>query len=99
MGPLLAGVIESSGWNNVFYMLIASDVMALLVSLYISYQREQDKVQENLEVLQKYISHDLSNSFRLFVRFIRNLDWFSSVSYGFVFFMTFILYLNFVYNS
>ncbi|XP_048772848.1 glucose-6-phosphate exchanger SLC37A2-like isoform X2 [Ostrea edulis] len=38
VGPLLAGVIESSGWNNVFYMLIASDVMALLFLLRLFYK-------------------------------------------------------------
>ncbi|XP_061188985.1 glucose-6-phosphate exchanger SLC37A2-like isoform X2 [Saccostrea echinata] len=38
VGPLLAGVIESSGWNNVFYMLIASDVMALLLLLRLFYK-------------------------------------------------------------
>ncbi|XP_062566694.1 glucose-6-phosphate exchanger SLC37A2-like [Saccostrea cucullata] len=38
VGPLLAGVIESSGWNNVFYMLIGSDVMALLLLLRLFYK-------------------------------------------------------------
>lgn len=31
LGPLLAGVISPSGWNNVFYMLISADVLACLV--------------------------------------------------------------------
>lgn len=30
LGPLLAGVISPTGWNNVFYMLITSDVLACL---------------------------------------------------------------------
>lgn len=38
VGPLLAGVIESSGWNNVFYMLIGSDIMALLLLLRLLYK-------------------------------------------------------------
>ncbi|XP_044274574.1 glucose-6-phosphate exchanger SLC37A2-like [Varanus komodoensis] len=29
--PLLAGVISSTGWDNVFYMLIAADVLACLL--------------------------------------------------------------------
>uniref|UniRef100_A0A8C2E858 Glucose-6-phosphate exchanger SLC37A2 n=1 Tax=Cyprinus carpio TaxID=7962 RepID=A0A8C2E858_CYPCA len=28
IGPLLAGLISPTGWNNVFYMLIAADVLA-----------------------------------------------------------------------
>uniref|UniRef100_A0A1A8H6X6 Glucose-6-phosphate exchanger SLC37A2 n=1 Tax=Nothobranchius korthausae TaxID=1143690 RepID=A0A1A8H6X6_9TELE len=31
LGPLLAGVISPTGWHNVFYMLIAADVLACLV--------------------------------------------------------------------
>uniref|UniRef100_A0A672VAD5 Glucose-6-phosphate exchanger SLC37A2 n=1 Tax=Strigops habroptila TaxID=2489341 RepID=A0A672VAD5_STRHB len=31
LGPLLAGLISPTGWNNVFYMLIAADVLACLV--------------------------------------------------------------------
>uniref|UniRef100_A0A8C2A0M6 Glucose-6-phosphate exchanger SLC37A2 n=1 Tax=Cyprinus carpio TaxID=7962 RepID=A0A8C2A0M6_CYPCA len=34
IGPLLAGLISPTGWNNVFYMLIAADVLACLVRLY-----------------------------------------------------------------
>ncbi|XP_063060031.1 glucose-6-phosphate exchanger SLC37A2 [Engraulis encrasicolus] len=30
LGPLLAGVISPTGWNNVFYMLISADVLACL---------------------------------------------------------------------
>uniref|UniRef100_A0A4X2M4Y3 Glucose-6-phosphate exchanger SLC37A2 n=1 Tax=Vombatus ursinus TaxID=29139 RepID=A0A4X2M4Y3_VOMUR len=30
LGPLLAGLISPTGWNNVFYMLISSDVLACL---------------------------------------------------------------------
>ncbi|KAL1501753.1 hypothetical protein ABEB36_007023 [Hypothenemus hampei] len=31
VGPLLAGFVSSYGWHNVFYMLIISDVIALLL--------------------------------------------------------------------
>ncbi|KAL3886701.1 hypothetical protein ACJMK2_026680 [Sinanodonta woodiana] len=31
IGPLLTGVISTYGWENVFYMLIAADVIALLL--------------------------------------------------------------------
>ncbi|OPJ67464.1 sugar phosphate exchanger 2 [Patagioenas fasciata monilis] len=31
LGPLLAGIISPTGWNNVFYMLIAADVSACLL--------------------------------------------------------------------
>ena len=31
LGPLLAGLISPSGWNNVFYMLMFADACALLV--------------------------------------------------------------------
>lgn len=33
IGPLLAGLISPTGWNNVFYMLITADVLACLVSV------------------------------------------------------------------
>ena len=33
LGPLLAGLLSPSGWNNVFYMLMVADACALLVSL------------------------------------------------------------------
>ena len=32
VGPLLAGVVSAYGWQNVFYMLMAADVFAMLVS-------------------------------------------------------------------
>lgn len=32
-GPLLAGVISPTGWQNVFYALIAADIAAMLVCL------------------------------------------------------------------
>lgn len=32
LGPLLAGLLSSSGWNNVFYMLMIADACALVVS-------------------------------------------------------------------
>lgn len=31
VGPLIAGLIQNSGWNNVFYMLIASNICAMLL--------------------------------------------------------------------
>ncbi|NXX76361.1 G6PT3 protein, partial [Urocolius indicus] len=31
LGPLLAGLISPTGWNNVFYMLIGADVLACLL--------------------------------------------------------------------
>uniref|UniRef100_A0A4W5RMG0 Solute carrier family 37 member 1 n=1 Tax=Hucho hucho TaxID=62062 RepID=A0A4W5RMG0_9TELE len=31
IGPLLAGVLSSRGWNQVFYMLMAADFLALMV--------------------------------------------------------------------
>lgn len=34
LGPLLAGLISPTGWNNVFYMLIAADVLACLVRVW-----------------------------------------------------------------
>lgn len=34
LGPLFAGLISPSGWNNVFYMLISADVLACLVRHY-----------------------------------------------------------------
>lgn len=33
VGPLIAGLISSSGWKNVFYMLMVSDVLAMLFLL------------------------------------------------------------------
>ncbi|XP_055610274.1 glucose-6-phosphate exchanger SLC37A2 isoform X2 [Uranotaenia lowii] len=33
IGPLLAGLVSSSGWGRVFYMLIVSDILALLLLL------------------------------------------------------------------
>lgn len=31
LGPLFAGLISPTGWNNVFYMLISADILACLV--------------------------------------------------------------------
>lgn len=30
VGPLIAGLVQAGGWRNVFYMLILSDIMAML---------------------------------------------------------------------
>jgi len=32
IGPFLTGLISPTGWQNVFYMLIASNLLALTVS-------------------------------------------------------------------
>ena len=32
VGPLLAGVLSAGGWDQVFYMLMTADFLALLVS-------------------------------------------------------------------
>uniref|UniRef100_A0A673XNW3 Glucose-6-phosphate exchanger SLC37A2 n=1 Tax=Salmo trutta TaxID=8032 RepID=A0A673XNW3_SALTR len=32
LGPLLAGLISPTGWNNVFFMLITADILACLVN-------------------------------------------------------------------
>ncbi|KAM8977791.1 glucose-6-phosphate exchanger SLC37A1 [Pelodytes ibericus] len=34
LGPLLAGLLSPYGWHNVFYMLMVSDALALLVSFF-----------------------------------------------------------------
>ncbi|CAI5642836.1 glucose-6-phosphate exchanger SLC37A2 [Oreochromis niloticus] len=41
LGPLLAGVISPSGWNNVFYMLISADVLACLFLSRLVYKEVQ----------------------------------------------------------
>lgn len=33
VGPLLAGLVSTSGWNNVFYMVYVSDLISLLMLL------------------------------------------------------------------
>lgn len=33
VGPLIAGLVSSSGWENVFHMLVISDVLALILLL------------------------------------------------------------------
>uniref|UniRef100_A0A6Q2X4K3 Glucose-6-phosphate exchanger SLC37A2 n=1 Tax=Esox lucius TaxID=8010 RepID=A0A6Q2X4K3_ESOLU len=35
LGPLLAGLISPTGWNNVFFMLITADILACLVCFYV----------------------------------------------------------------
>lgn len=32
LGPLLAGLLSAGGWDQVFYMLMTADFLALLVS-------------------------------------------------------------------
>ncbi|XP_033505981.1 glucose-6-phosphate exchanger SLC37A2 [Epinephelus lanceolatus] len=41
VGPLLAGVISPTGWNNVFYMLISADVLACLFLSRLVYKEAQ----------------------------------------------------------
>ena len=31
VGPLIAGLVQSGGWENVFYMLIGSNIMAMVL--------------------------------------------------------------------
>lgn len=31
VGPLIAGLVQSGGWRNVFYMLIGSNIMAIVL--------------------------------------------------------------------
>ena len=35
LGPLLTGIISPTGWQNVFYMLIVADILALIISSYV----------------------------------------------------------------
>ncbi|XP_034539624.1 glucose-6-phosphate exchanger SLC37A2-like isoform X2 [Notolabrus celidotus] len=41
LGPLLAGVISPTGWNNVFYMLITSDLLACVFLSRLVYKEAQ----------------------------------------------------------
>jgi len=34
IGPQLAGILSRTGWHSVFYMLIAAEFAALLVSVF-----------------------------------------------------------------
>lgn len=34
LGPLLAGLLSAGGWDQVFYMLMTADFLALLVRSY-----------------------------------------------------------------
>ncbi|XP_060063554.1 glucose-6-phosphate exchanger SLC37A2-like isoform X2 [Ylistrum balloti] len=45
IGPLLAGIIETTGWNNVFYMLIGSDIISLLLLLRLFVKEILEKVR------------------------------------------------------
>jgi OPA family glycerol-3-phosphate transporter-like MFS transporter 1/2 len=31
VGPMIAGLVQSGGWENVFYMLIGSNIMAMVL--------------------------------------------------------------------
>uniref|UniRef100_A0A8C9ZKG7 Glucose-6-phosphate exchanger SLC37A2 n=1 Tax=Sander lucioperca TaxID=283035 RepID=A0A8C9ZKG7_SANLU len=50
VGPLLAGVISPTGWNNVFYMLISADVLACLDCNYL--YRNYKSVKARLKTTQ-----------------------------------------------
>uniref|UniRef100_A0A665XCR3 Glucose-6-phosphate exchanger SLC37A2 n=1 Tax=Echeneis naucrates TaxID=173247 RepID=A0A665XCR3_ECHNA len=41
LGPLLAGLISPTGWNNVFYMLITADILACLFLSRLVYKEAQ----------------------------------------------------------
>uniref|UniRef100_A0A8D0G6E2 Glucose-6-phosphate exchanger SLC37A2 n=1 Tax=Sphenodon punctatus TaxID=8508 RepID=A0A8D0G6E2_SPHPU len=41
LGPLLAGLISPTGWNNVFYMLITADILACLLLSRLVYKEVQ----------------------------------------------------------
>ncbi|XP_026518473.1 glucose-6-phosphate exchanger SLC37A2-like, partial [Terrapene carolina triunguis] len=41
LGPLLAGLISPTGWNNVFYMLITADILACLFLSRVVYKEIQ----------------------------------------------------------
>ena len=42
LGPLLTGIISPTGWQNVFYMLIAADIAALAISTYIYFAYDRN---------------------------------------------------------
>lgn len=65
VGPLLTGWIASSGWQNVFYMLIASDVLAALVSLYIVLRHERERSRAEVEKENERASRRPSESSQL----------------------------------
>ncbi|XP_038275802.1 glucose-6-phosphate exchanger SLC37A1 isoform X2 [Dermochelys coriacea] len=46
LGPLLAGLISPSGWNNVFYMLMMADAFALLFLLRLIRKELQCKMDQ-----------------------------------------------------
>ncbi|XP_043394105.1 glucose-6-phosphate exchanger SLC37A1 isoform X2 [Chelonia mydas] len=46
LGPLLAGLISPSGWNNVFYMLMVADAFALLFLLRLIRKELQCKMDQ-----------------------------------------------------
>ncbi|XP_017275311.1 glucose-6-phosphate exchanger SLC37A2 [Kryptolebias marmoratus] len=48
LGPLLAGLISPSGWNNVFYMLISADVLACLLLSRLVYKEIKDWLRRPL---------------------------------------------------
>lgn len=48
LGPLLAGLLSPSGWNNVFYMLIVADACALLFLLRLIRKELQCRMDQTL---------------------------------------------------
>lgn len=50
LGPLMTGLISPTGWTNVFYMLILSDVFAMLVSGYIVFSNSGEGSTKKLSL-------------------------------------------------
>ncbi|CAI9723052.1 glucose-6-phosphate exchanger SLC37A2-like isoform X1 [Octopus vulgaris] len=44
LGPLLTGILSQRNWNYVFYMLIAADAFAFLVSIVITFRINENKL-------------------------------------------------------
>ncbi|XP_071441934.1 glucose-6-phosphate exchanger SLC37A2 isoform X2 [Hetaerina americana] len=49
VGPLLAGLVSSYGWNNVFYMLMTADLLALMLLMRLAisefrHRREESRI-------------------------------------------------------
>ncbi|KAJ6667662.1 hypothetical protein lerEdw1_016783 [Lerista edwardsae] len=55
LGPLLAGLLSPSGWNNVFYMLIVADACALLKAYGVVVHKCFVNVKEEVKKRQIYI--------------------------------------------
>ncbi|XP_059176325.1 glucose-6-phosphate exchanger SLC37A2-like [Physella acuta] len=73
IGPMLTGVVSSTGWENVFYMLIAADLVAalLLIRVVIKeiYQRRGGELDIRVVILPKMTRFRIV-SFGLIIIFI-----------------------------